>query len=249
MVVAIVLVLLIVGSVLFHYVSPWYFTPIASNWGTIDDTIAITFWVTGTVFVAINLFMAVAVLRFGYRKDRRAGYETENKKLEWLLLGITTVGVADMLAPGLFVWGKFVVVPEDATVVEAVAQQWNWSYRLPGKDGKLGTVDARYVSAEIPFGMNPDDPNGQDDILIANPELHLPVDKPIKLLLRSKDVLHNFSVAQIRVKIDFVPGLVTHLWFTPTRTGNVGLVWQGRCGCGPGAVRRMCPLPWLARRG
>ncbi len=237
MVVAIVLVLLIVGSVLFHYVSPWYFTPIASNWGTIDDTIAITFWVTGTVFVAINLFMAVAVFRFRYRKDRRARYEPENKKLEWWLLGLTTVGVAAMLAPGLFVWGKFVVVPEDATVVEAVAQQWNWSYRLPGKDGKLGTVDARYVSAENPFGMNPDDPNGQDDILIANPELHLPVDKPIKLLLRSKDVLHNFSVAQIRVKMDFVPGLVTHLWFTPTRTGNFDLLCEELCGIGHFAMR------------
>src|SRR6266508_6234714 len=125
MVVAIVLVLLIVGSVLFHYVSPWYFTPIASNWGTIDDTIGITFWVTGTVFVAVNLFMAVAVYRFRYRTDRRAVYEPENKKLEWWLLGLTTVGVAAMLAPGLFVWAKFVEVPNDAAVLEVVGRQWH----------------------------------------------------------------------------------------------------------------------------
>ena len=230
MAMAIVLIILIVGSVLFHFLSPWYFTPIASNWGTIDDTISITFWVTGVVFVAVNLFMAYCVLRYRYRKEKRAQYEPENKKLEAWLVGLTAVGVAAMLAPGLAVWAKFVNVPEEATVIEAVGQQWYWSYRFPGKDGKLGTVDSRHVSDKNPFGMNPDDPNGQDDILIASPELHLPIGKPVKVLLRSKDVLHNFSVAQIRVKMDLVPGLVTYVWFTPTRTGNFDLLCEELCG-------------------
>ena len=230
MAMAIVLIILIVGSVLFHFLSPWYFTPIASNWGTIDDTISLTFWVTGVVFVAVNLFMAYCVLRYRYRKEKRAQYEPENKKLEAWLVGLTAVGVAAMLAPGLAVWAKFVNVPEEATVIEAVGQQWYWSYRFPGKDGKLGTVDSRHVSDKNPFGMNPDDPNGQDDILITSPELHLPIDKPVKVLLRSKDVLHNFSVAQIRVKMDLVPGLVTYVWFTPTRTGNFDLLCEELCG-------------------
>ena len=237
MVVAIALILLILGSVVFHFLSPWYFTPIASNWGTIDDTISITFWVTGVVYVAITLFMAYALIRYRYRKEGRAAYEPENKKLEWWLLVLTTVGVAAMLAPGLFVWAKFVDVPKDAAVVEAVGQQWNWSYRLPGKDGKLGTVDARYVTDENPFGMNPGDTHGQDDVLVSSPELHLPIGKPIKLLLRSKDVLHNFSVAQIRVKMDLVPGLVTHIWFTPTRTGEFDLLCEELCGIGHFAMR------------
>ena len=230
MVVAIILVLLVLGSVLFHLLSPWYLTPIASNWGTIDDTIDITFWVTGIVFVAVNLFMAYCVVRFRHRKDQRAAYEPENKKLETWLVGLTTVGVAAMLAPGLLVWAKFVTVPEDAAVVEAVGQQWYWSYRFPGKDGKLGTVDARHVSDKNPFGLNPDDPNGQDDILVASPELHLPMDKPVKVLLRSKDVLHNFSVAQIRVKMDLVPGLVTYIWFTPTLAGKYDILCEELCG-------------------
>ena len=230
MVIAIVLILLIVGSVLFHFLSPWYFTPIASNWSTIDDTISITFWVTGVVFVAVNLFMAYCVIRYRHRKEKRAEYEPENKKLEAWLVGLTTVGVAAMLAPGLAVWAKFVTVPENATVIEAMGQQWYWSYRFPGKDGKLGTVDSRHVSDNNPFGMNPGDPNGQDDILITSPELHLPIDKPVKLLLRSKDVLHNFSVAQIRVKMDLVPGLVTYVWFMPTRTGNFDLLCEELCG-------------------
>src|SRR5512145_2287377 len=138
MVMAVMLVVLIAASVLFHILSPWYFTPIASNWSAIDDTIAITFWVTGAVFVIVNLFMAYAIYRYRHRAGDRAHYEPENKKLEWWLLAVTTVGVAAMLAPGLFTWAKFVDVPKDAQVVEAVAQQWNWKYRLPGKDGKLG---------------------------------------------------------------------------------------------------------------
>lgn len=237
MVVGIVLILLIVGSVLFHFLSPWYFTPIASNWAAMDDTISITFWVTGFVFVAVNLFMAYAVIRYRYRKSGRAAYEPENKKLEGWLTGLTTVGVVAMLAPGLFVWAKFVDVPKDAAVFEAVGQQWHWSYRFPGKDGKLGTVDARHVSDKNPFGMNPDDPNGQDDVLVASPELHLPIGRPVKVLLRSKDVLHDFAVAQFRVKMDLVPGLVTYVWFTPTRTGKFDLLCQELCGIGHFVMR------------
>ena len=211
MVVAIVLVVLVVGSVLFHFLSPWYFTPIASNWTAMDDTISITFWVTGFVFVAINLFMAYAVIRYRYKKGKRAQYEPENKKLEWWLTVVTTVGVATMLAPGLFVWAKFVEVPAEAAVFEAVGKQWHWGFRFPGKDGVMGTVDARRVSDKNPFGMNPDDPNGQDDVLISSPELHLPVGRPVKALLRSIDVLHDFAVPQFRAKMDLVPGLVTYI--------------------------------------
>ncbi len=237
MVVAIVLVLLVLGSLLFHFLSPWYFTPIASNWQAMDDTISITFWVTGFVFVAINLFMAYAVLRYRYRKGGRAMYEPENKKLELWLTGLTTVGVAAMLAPGLFVWAKFVEVPKDAAVFEALGKQWYWSYRFPGKDGKLGTVDAKYVSDKNPFGMNPDDPDGQDDVLVASPELHLPLGRPVKALLRSVDVLHDFAVPQFRAKMDLVPGLVTYIWFTPTRTGKFDLLCNELCGVGHFVMR------------
>src|SRR2546430_10863016 len=75
MVVAIVLLLLVVGSVLFHFLSPWSFTPIASNWSAMDHTISLTCRVTRSVFVAINLFMAYCVIRYRYRKGKRAQYE------------------------------------------------------------------------------------------------------------------------------------------------------------------------------
>ena len=91
--IAVVLVVLVVGSLIFHFLSPWTFTPLASNWSQIDFTIDITFVVTGIVFVAVNLFMAYCVYKYRYRKDAKASYDPENSKLEWILTVVTTVGV------------------------------------------------------------------------------------------------------------------------------------------------------------
>ena len=254
MAIALVLVLVVVGSVLFHFLSPWWWTPIASNWDYIDNTIIITFWITGVVFAAVVLFMAYCVFRFRHREGNRAAYEPENKRLEWWLTVVTGVGVAAMLAPGLFVWSQFVTVPEDATEVEVVGQQWQWSFRLPGKDGKLGTSDTRDVTADNPLGLIPNDPNGQDDVIVEAADLHLPVGKPVKVLLRSIDVLHDFYVPEFRAKMDMIPGSVTYFWFTPTRTGTFEVLCAELCGQGHSdharqrRGRHRAGLPGLARR-
>lgn len=237
MTVALVLVLVAVGSVVFHLLSPWWWTPIASNWGYIDDTIVITFWITGVVFVAVVLFMAYCVFRFRHREGGRAAYEPENKKLEWWLTVATAVGVAAMLAPGLFVWSRFVTVPRDAAEIEIVGRQWQWSYRLPGEDGKLGTSDVRHISPDNPLGLNPHDADGQDDVVIEAGDLHLPIGKPVKALLRSIDVLHDFYVPEFRAKMDMVPGSVTYFWITPTRTGTFDVLCAELCGVGHAVMR------------
>ena len=235
---AVVLILLVVGSLVFHFLSPWTFTPLASNWAMVDFTIDVTFWVTGAVFVAVNLFMAYCVIKFrNKRKEQKSAYEPENKPLETWLTVVTTIGVAAMLAPGLFVWAKFVEVPEEAHEVEAVGQQWHWTYRYPGEDGKFGEVDAERISADNPFGMDPDDPNGRDDVLVMHPEARLPIDKPVKMVLRAKDVLHNFTVPQFRVKMDLVPGMQTFMWFTPNQTGRFEVLCEELCGIAHFAMR------------
>ncbi len=89
---AIVLIVLVVGSLLFHFLSPWTFTPLASNWGAIDFTVDVTFVVTGFVFVAVNLFMAYAIIKYRHREGAKAAYEPENKKLEIWLTVLTTIG-------------------------------------------------------------------------------------------------------------------------------------------------------------
>ena len=172
------------------------------------------------------------MFRYRYQEGRRAEYQPENKKLEWWLTGLTTVGVVVMLTPGLIVWNQFVTVPEDAWELEVVGQQWQWSFRLPGEDGVLGTVDTRNISDENPFGLNPNDPNGQDDVLVEDSEIHLPVDRPVKVLTRSIDVLHDFYVPEFRAKMDMVPGMVTYFWLTPIRTGTFDILCFELCGVG-----------------
>ena len=230
MLLAYAVIVLAVGTVLFHFLSPWWFTPIASNWTTMDQTVNLTFWVTGIVFLATNLFMAYCIWRYRHRKGIKAEYEPENKKLEWWLTIVTTVGIAAMLAPGLAVWAKFVTVPDGASVVEVVGQQWNFSYRFPGKDGVFGTTNIRLASPENPFAIEPNDPNSQDDVVVSSPELHLPVGKPVKIILRAKDVLHQFAVPPFRVKMDMVPGMVTYFWLTPTRVGSFDALCEQLCG-------------------
>jgi len=235
--VALVFVLVAVGSVLFHVFSPWWWTPIASNWGSIDDTIIITFWITGIAFTGVVVFLSYCVFRFRHRKDARAEYEPENKKLEgWLTIG-TALGVAAMLAPGLYVWHQFISVPKDATDVEVIGRQWQWSYRLPGKDGKLGKSDVKNISTDNPLGVDPNDSAGQDDIIIESDDLHLPIGKPIKVLLRSIDVLHDFYVPEFRAKMDMIPGIVTYYWLTPTRTGTFDVLCAELCGVGHSQMR------------
>jgi cytochrome c oxidase subunit II len=235
---ALILVLVALGSVLFHIFSPWWWTPIASNWRYIDDTIIITFWITGGVFTAILLFMAYCVFRFRHQPRRRAAYEPENKKLEWWLTIVTAVGVGAMLTPGLFVWAQFVTVPEGASEAEAIGQQWQWSFRLPGEDGRLGKSDTQYISSDNPLGLNPNDRDARDDVVIEGGEdLHLPLGKPVKLLLRSIDVVHSFYVPEFRTKMDLLPGMVTYVWFIPTRTGTFDILCAELCGTGHFGMR------------
>ena len=236
-VLALVLVMIVVGSVAFHLLSPWWLTPIASNWGYIDGTIILTFWITGIGYIAIVLFMAFCVFRFRHREGRRAAYQPENNRLEWTLAIGTTVAVAALLGPGLFVWYKFITVPEGAAEIEVVGQQWQWSFRLPGKKGRLGTTDPQFISSDNPLGLNPNDFYGQDNILIVGDDLHLPLGKPVKVLLRSIDVVHDFYVPEFRAKMDLMPGLVTYFWFTPTRTGTFEILCAAFCGVGHPQMR------------
>ncbi len=232
MALAIVFIIIVIASVLFHMLSPWRATEAASNWGSIDDTLFLTLLVTGFFFVVITLFMAIALIRFRHRKGARAHYEPENRKLEWWLMGLTTLGIAGLLAPGLLIYREFVRVPDNAYELEVVGQQWQWAFRFPGADGQLGTSGVGWISVANPLGVNPDDANGRDDVIIRGNEIHIPVGLPVKVLMRSRDVLHNFYIPQIRSKMDMVPGLVSYFWFTPTVIGSYEILCAEFCGLG-----------------
>lgn len=237
MIVALILAAVAVGSVVFHILSPWWWTPIASNWAAIDQTMSLMFWITGTVCIAIILFMSFCVFRFHHREGRRAAYEPENKRLEFGLGATTALGVGAMLAPGLIVWNEFITPPADAMIVEVVGRQWQWAYRFPGKDNVLGASGIGFVSADNPLGIDPDDPRGRDDIVIDGDDLHLPLGRPTKLLLRSLDVVHDFYVPEFRAKMDMMPGMVTYFWLEPSKAGSFEVLCLAFCGIGHPQMR------------
>ncbi|VVE89045.1 cytochrome B [Pandoraea bronchicola] len=233
----ILLIVIVAAALAFHFWSPWWLTPLASNWRQMDDTLTITLVITGVAFVVVNLFVAWAIFRYRHRDGHRAAYEPHNRRLEGWLIGITTIGIAAMLAPGLFVYAKLIDPPANARVVEVVGQQWQWRFRLPGPDGRLGSSDPSYVTAENPLGLNPKDPANQDNRIVDAPELHLLVGEPVKLLLRAKDVLHDFYVPPFRTRMNMVPGMVTQMWLTPTRTGRFDILCAQLCGVGHANMR------------
>ena len=181
--------------------------------------------------------MVYCVFKYSYKEGRKAEYKPEDKKLERILTWSTTLGVAALLAPGLIVWNQFINVPSNAIHVDVMAWQWGWQYRLPGKDGKLGTTSVANISDNNPFGINLDDPYGKDDILIQSDKLNLKNNRPVKILLRSVDVLHNWYVPQFRAKMDAVPGVVTYYWFEPNKIGEYEVLCAEYCGVGHYGMR------------
>lgn len=235
--VAILLCVVTIGSVVYNFTTPFHFDAIGSNWNLIDLTVYITFVICGVAFVVLGLLMAWWVYKFQYQKGRFAEYEPENAKLESQLTIITTVGVVVMLAPGLVAWNDYIRPPNDAYELEVYSKQWKWSYRLPGADGIFGAAHNKYVEFENPFGMKPDDPYGEDDILIESGTVKIPVDRPVKVLLRSEDVLHDFWVPAIRAKMDAVPGMVTYFWFEPIVEQVYEVLCAELCGRGHHSMR------------
>jgi len=237
MAMAVALVLMVVGSLLFHFLSPWWATPLASNWRQMDDTLTITLVVTAVFFVAINLFIVYTLLRFRHREGRRAAYQPDNKKLEHWLIIATSIAIMGLLAPGLFVYAAYVTVPANALDVEVVGQQWQWRFRYPGAGGKLGRSSVDLISAANPFGIDPRDPASLDNILVNDNELHLQINQPVRMLLRSQDVLHDFYVPPFRARMNMVPGMVTSFWFTPDKLGRYEVLCAQLCGVGHSGMR------------
>jgi len=97
---------------------------------------------------------------------------------------------------------------ENPLTVEVMAQQWAWAIRYPGPDGKFNTAD---------------------DIVTLN-DLHVPVNKPVYIKLRSKDVIHSFYLPNFRVKRDAMPGTTTDMWFQATETGAAEIGCAQHCG-------------------
>ena len=122
-------------------------------------------------------------------------------------------------------------------------------------DGVLGKTSIDLISDENPYGLDSNDPNSKDDILVMDADLHLKINQPVKVELRSFDVLHNFYVPQFRAKMDTLPGIITYYWFTPEKTGKFEILCAEYCGTGHYAMRGYVQVDeekdysnWLAKQ-
>lgn len=171
-------------------------------------------------FVGILTQWLLHYFAFVYRGNvnKRATFYADNDKLEFIWTIIPVIVLAGLIIYGLFTWTDIMNVDkdDDPLIVELYAQQFNWKARYGGNDNTLGEANVRLIEGVNQLGVDPADPNGQDDQIVT--ELHLPVGRKVLFKMRSQDVLHSAYMPHFRAQMNCVPGMITQFAFTPTIT-------------------------------
>lgn len=211
----------------------------------VDTLIYVTLAITGVVFVITQIALFWFAFKYQEKEGRKAFYFPHNNKLEVIWTVIPAIALTILVAFGLKHWFQLTSeAPKDAAVVEITGKQFNWIFRYPGKDGALGRRDFKKIdpAAGNELGLDWNDPLNKDDFMPT--EMHLVVGKPVKLVIGSRDVIHDVGLPHFRMKMDAVPGIPTTLWFTPKyttkqmkeKTGNADFTYEISCDqmCGSG---------------
>jgi cytochrome c oxidase subunit 2 len=211
-----------------------------------DLMFKVTITVTGIVFFITHVLLFWFAFKYKSTGDKTSFFFAHNNKLELLWTTVPAIVMAILVAIGLRNWMNVTSdAPADANVVEVVGKQFNWIVRYPGKDNVLGKRDFRKINdADNVLGLDKNDPANSDDIISQSGELHVVVNKPVKLLIGSRDVIHDVGLPHFRLKMDAVPGTTTTMWFTPKvttaqmklNTNNPNFVYEISCDqmCGKG---------------
>ena len=204
----------------------------------IDRMIVLVHWLMAVLFVGWGAFFIYTLIRFRASRHPRADYGGVKSHFStYVEVGVALVEAILLVGFAIPAWANRVDdIPNesDAIVVRVIAEQFAWNAHYPGADGVFGRTDIKLVAAENPIGLDRTDAAAKDDITTIN-QLNLPVNRPILIHLSSKDVIHSFSLNQMRVKQDAIPGVSFPVWFTPTKTGD----WEINCSqlCGLGHYR------------
>ncbi len=211
-----------------------------------DSMFRVTIYVTGIVFFITQAALFWFAFKYQSTEKRSSFYYAHNNKLELIWTTIPAIAMASLVAVGLRNWFHFTSqAPANAQVVEVVGKQFNWLIRYPGADGVMGKRDFRKIDdAKNVLGLDWNDKANNDDIIAENGELHIVKGRPVKLIIGSRDVIHDVGLAHFRLKMDAVPGIITTMWFTPLytteemkkMTGNPNFVYEISCDqmCGKG---------------
>ena len=207
----------------------------ASTGQAVDDLMVYVHWLMLVLFVGWIAYFGYVLHRFNAARSQKASYEGSKSKLpsyvEFAIVGIEAILLLGIAIP---LWGKNVQQfpkPEDATVVQIMAQQFAWNARYPGPDGQFGQQNMKLIASDNIFGVDATDDHGKDDIQLLN-EIHVPVNKPVLFYLSSRDVIHSLKLVAMRMTQDAIPGLRIPLTFTPTKVGRYQIECAQLCGGG-----------------
>ena len=237
-----ILLILVVAATIFIFVARLYPAPapISRDAVLVDRQYNLTLYVTGVVFFLAQLSLAYVVVRFRDR-GQKARFVRGNVGLEILWTSLTLFVLVGLGVLGRKAWADARFAPPVSGVlqVEGTTYQFVYAFRYPGKDGKFGRIDPSLVSAPSgnPLGIDPNDPAGRDDVVAS--DLVVPLHRPVELLLRSQDVVHNFFVRELRLQQDAMPGMIIPVHFTADQAGEYEIVCTQLCGLGHYKMRSL----------
>lgn len=188
------------------------------------------------LFIGWAIYFIMAVFKFNRRAHPRANYTGITSHTSSLIeVGVVIAEVILLVGFSIPFWARQVgSLPNrpDAVQVQVKAEQFAWNIRYPGADGVFGKTDFKFFNKQSnPWGIDPGDPHGKDDITTIN-QLVLPIGRTAVIQLTSQDVIHSFALPVMRVKQDAIPGLSVPTWFTPTKTGEWEIACAQLCGIG-----------------
>lgn len=185
--------------------------------------------------LAWGTFFVYCLVRFRARAQPAPDTASLRPALPILAIALVVAGDALLLATrALPVWLERARMPAALAApleVRVAADQFSWNVHYPGPDGRFGRIDSALISALNPVGIDRASAGGQDDIGLQN-ILTVPVHRPIIVHLTSRDVVHSFTLNEMRVRQDATPGLAVRTWFTPTTIGRWEIACSQLCGLG-----------------
>ncbi len=212
----------------------------------IDTMLWITIAVTGAVFFATQILLFWFSFRYQESDKKKPLYFTHSNKLELIWTGIPAIVLTVLVVFGLKYWFQFTsAAPKGSQLIEITGHQFGWEIRYPGKDGMLGRKYYKLTdpAKNNPLGVDWADAASHDDIHVTT-TMHVVVNRPVKLVINSQDVIHDVGLPAFRMKMDAVPGTPTTMWFTPIyttaqmkeKTGNPDFTYEIACDqlCGKG---------------
>jgi cytochrome c oxidase subunit 2 len=164
---------------------------------------ALYFFLVG-LSVVMSVLIATLVVTFAIKFRRRHKDEVGAQVHGGLVLELAWTVVPFLITMVIFFWGARVFLlmasPPDETLNIYVVGK-QWMWKVQHTTGQ------REIN-----------------------QLHVPVGRPVKLIMTSEDVIHNFAIPAMRVKADVIPGRFVQIWFEPTRPGTYQVFCAEYCG-------------------